>query len=62
MRRDDLAAAVRRARIVAALRALPDRPAAVRLREALAALGRRPDTVVAVILGLGVLAMVLHWR
>jgi hypothetical protein len=47
---------------VAALRALPERPAAVRAREAIAALRRRPDAVLAVLLGVGVLAMVLHWR
>jgi hypothetical protein len=62
MRREELLAALRRARIVAALRALPERPAAVRAREAIAALRRRPDAVLAVLLGVGVLAMVLHWR
>lgn len=62
MRRDDLGIAARRARIVAALRGLPARPAAARVREALAALRRRPDAVMAVLLGVGVLAMVLHWR
>jgi hypothetical protein len=62
MRREDLLAALRRARIVAALRALPGRPAAARALEALAALRRRPDAVVAVLLGMGVLAMILHWR
>ena len=43
MRREELVAAIRRARVVAALRAHPDR-------------------LVAFVLGLGVLAMVLHWR
>lgn len=62
MRPDDLLPAARRARIVAALRALPGRPEAARVRRALAALRRRPDAVVAVLLGAGVVAMILHWR
>lgn len=62
MHRDALLAAVRRARIVAALRALPDRPAAARVRGALARLRRRPDAVLGVLLAMGVLAIVLHWR
>lgn len=62
MRPDELGSAVRRARVVAALLTLPDRPAAARIRRAVAALRRRPDTVVAVLLGAGVLAMILHWR
>jgi hypothetical protein len=62
MRRDELVAALRHLAIVAALRTLPDRPAAARVRSALAALRQRPDTVIAVLLGMGVLAMVLHWR
>lgn len=77
MRRDELVAALRRAKIVAALRALvpgpplprgagPGRgleagPARERARAALAALRRRPDALVALALGAGVLAMVLHW-
>ena len=52
----------RRARIVAALLALPAGPAAQRIRAGLAALRRRPDAIVAVLLGAGVLAMILHWR
>jgi hypothetical protein len=60
MSREDLRD--RRARILAALRALPEQPAAARLRAALAALRRRPDAVLAVVLAVGVLAMVLHWR
>jgi hypothetical protein len=54
--------AERRARIHAALRALPERPAAARLRRALAALRRRPDAVLAAVLAAGVVAMILHWR
>jgi hypothetical protein len=51
------------ARIVAALRALPDREGLrARLRLAAAALARRPDTLLAVAVGVGVLAMILHWR
>ena len=60
MFRDELSA--RRDHILAALRALPDRPAVARAGRTWAALRRRPDTVVAVLLGVGVLAMVLHWR
>ncbi len=59
MRRDASGDALRRANIVAALRALGAREKA---RRALAALRRRPDAVVAVVLVGGVLAMILHWR
>lgn len=62
MRPDGLPAASRRARIVAALRVLPDRPAAARALRALAALRRRPDAVMAILLGVGVIASILHWR
>jgi hypothetical protein len=62
MRPDELLAALRRARIVAALRSLPDHPAATRTRHLLAALARRPDAVTAVLLGMGVLAMIIHWK
>jgi hypothetical protein len=60
MRPDDRAG--RRARILAALEGLPDGPAARRVRAVLAGLRRRPDTVIALLLGVGVLAMILHWR
>ncbi len=59
MRRDAIMAALRRAKIVAALRALG---ASERTRGAWSALRRRPDPVVALLLGAGVLAMILHWR
>jgi len=52
----------RRAQFVAALLALPEGPAAQRIRAGLAALRRRQDAVIAVLLGAGVLAMILHWR
>lgn len=62
MRPDALVSAVRRARIVAALRALPDRPAAARVVRALAALRRRPDAVMAAVLVAGVIVSILHFR
>ena len=60
MSREDLGD--RRARILATLRALPEKPAAARLRAALAVLRRRPDAVMAILLAVGVLAMIIHWR
>jgi hypothetical protein len=62
MRRDELLARLRRARIVAALRALPESGVGGRVRRVLAALRARPDRIVALVLGAGVLAMILHWR
>jgi hypothetical protein len=62
MFRDRFAARLRRAKIVAALRALDGPDARSRLGRALEALRRRPDAVVAFFLGVCVVAMVLHWR
>ncbi len=62
MRRDELAARLRRMKIVAALRALEASEARSRARRALEALRRHPDGVVALVLAICVLAMILHWR
>jgi hypothetical protein len=62
MFRDALAARLRRAKIVAALRSLEAREAGSRARRALEALRRRPDAIVALVLGASVVAMIWHWR
>ena len=58
----ELAARLRRAKIVAALRALGDPGSGSRLRRVLEEVRRRPDAAVAVALVVGVVAMILHWR
>jgi hypothetical protein len=62
MFRDGLAARLRRAKIVAALRSLEAHEPGSRARRALEALRRRPDAVIAFVLGVCVVAMILHWR
>ena len=62
MLRERLLARLRRAKIVAALRALDGPATASFARRALEALRRRPDAVVAVALLASVVAMILHWR
>jgi hypothetical protein len=62
MFRDRLAARLRRAKIVAALRGLNGPAAATWARRAFEAARRRPDAVVAIALAVSVLAMILHWR
>ena len=61
MRRDELVAALRRAKIAAVLRGLEASGARDRARRVWSALRRRPDAIVALVLGAGVLAMILHW-
>jgi hypothetical protein len=51
-----------RGRIAAALRALASPAARDRAARLWGELRSRPDAILAVVLGAGVLAMVLHWR
>ncbi len=59
---EELLAALRRARTVAALRALAGPATRERARRAWANVRRHPDVVVVLALGVGVVAMILHWR
>jgi hypothetical protein len=51
-----------RRKVVAALGALATPTARARALRAWGEIRRRPDAVLALVLGAGVLAMVLHWR